>query len=197
MSLVVDTPTPELTTPRWRTPAPQLPEATPAQATTLLAETAAVIGVDPVRVVVSSGATLELRWALPFQGELAVGDAVQVLVQGERCYGVGVLRSAGRFRLLLSEAAQLRGLRVRLRGDRGVKLLAPDLKLKARHLVVDATEVAESLGGAVRRVLGVLKVRAKQARTIVAGEHHLRAKRRRAVGAEAHRLDGTLVQFGQ
>lgn len=187
---------PEIETrPRW---APASAEPTAAEPAWVTPETATVIagGVEP-QVLLSSGETLPLRWALPYEARLEPGDALQVLRRGQRCYAIGVLRSSGGFRLQLSDRAELRGFRLRLVGDRGLKLMAPDVRLKARQLLVDAVEVAERVGNASRRVLGRLQIRARNARTVVDGEHHVRAKQRRGVAATAHRLDGNLVQFGQ
>ena len=191
---------PTLTPPRWqRAAAFQAPASPPATRSLAVApETVAVVvGGEEPQAVLESGETLPLRWALPYHAELVPGDVVQVLRQGPRCYVIGVLRCARGLRLLLADDAQLRGYRLRLRGDRGLKLSTADLRIRARQLSYDATEISERLGGAVRRVLGRLTIRARNARTIVAGEHHTRAKQRRGVGAESHRLDGGLVQFGQ
>lgn len=186
--------------PRWQSSPAQAPtpEASPLSPLLPTAEVATVVSGGPrARAVVSSGETVELVWALPYTTHLRPGDAVQVLRAGASCYVIGVLRSARGFTLLLNEAAQLRGFRLRLRGDLGVKLMAPDLRIRARKLVSEAVEVSERFQNVARRVLGKLSVRARSARTIVSGEHHTRAKRRRGVGAESHRLDGGLVQFGQ
>jgi len=137
----------------WRFPAPAGTYVGTGMVERVLAD-----GRPLVRLQDAWGTRVALAWAIPFRYVPAAADVLRVIGRDGRYYATGIVHGQGRSELLFRERAAVRAAgRVRLVGDRAVRLLGPRIELRARVLEVWAGALQERLGHAYRGVRGRLE----------------------------------------
>src|SRR5262245_57478518 len=92
-----------------------------------------------LRIELENGSQVDALMALAFPYEPARGDVVLSIGEDGRYYVIGVLRGHGRSSLQLPGDVELRADGVlRLAGERGVEIAAPELSLAGEKLQVVA-----------------------------------------------------------
>jgi hypothetical protein len=161
---------------------------------------AEVVAVEPTRVVVDvPGAGLaraELAFALPYTP--AVGDLLLVIGKGDDLFAIGVLRGAGRTSLSLHGDVDLHavGGRLRLTGDRGLELRAPEVDVLAGKLRMVADAVLQRFSSVCQRVVDLLSVHAGEAHTLVDGASLAQSRRAAILTEETMTINGSEIHLG-
>ncbi|KYG04912.1 hypothetical protein BE21_44000 [Sorangium cellulosum] len=178
-----------------------LREPSPEPAPRPLLGPATVIRVGPadVEVRLRSGAPARARLALAFTYEPAEGDVVLVIgdeAQGH--YVIGVLQGRGRASLELPGDVEVRAVGgvLRLAGDNGVEIAAPDVGIEARSLRVLAGAVVQRFASLRQRVSELLHVHAGQSHTVVDGAAHTQARSAAILTEEKMTLNGKAIHLG-
>lgn len=162
---------------------------------------ARVLGVDAtgrprLRTLDAGSRECTAEWAIPWRYEPAVGDLLQVIAQGERCFVLGVVQGHGRSQVVFRGDAALaaRGA-LHLHSDAGVRLRAPRIELQADACTTDA-------GAAVQRatthdtvVRGECVERAGQCARTLEGDDVQLAGTHRRVANHAVKIDGELLRL--
>lgn len=153
-------------------------------------------GAADVRLDGGDERTVTLAFTFPYRPQ--PGDRLLVWLQEADGYAVGVLSGAGQARLDFTGDVEVRALdgRLRLRGDEGVELEAPQISLRARDLRTFADTVTEKTTTAYRWVRELLTVRAGESRRTVDGEDHSRSERSVTLAEGTVRIDGAQVHLG-
>ena len=182
------------------------------------AEVLDVIDEDTVSVGGVSAPTAEvLRAEIAVLGySPAVGDRVLIERAEDGCFVLGVLGAARRRELITAvrteSGVELRvpegdltlsaAGRVMLRATEVettaevVRTLASEAITAVGRLEIQATRVVERAGDVYRHVEGLSEVQAGRARTLIAGEHQLAAKRTTIQSDEDTIIDGKRVLLG-
>lgn len=140
------------------------------------------------------------RVALAVPYRAAAGD--EVLVLGSRSggdvYVVGVLSGAGRIELEIPGDVTLRavGGTVRIEGDRGVELRAPEVRVEGRVLSWVAEKVLQKSDEVYQRVRGLLSVHVERAHTTVDETATTTAKSSTLLVAETATINGKQIHLG-
>jgi hypothetical protein len=163
---------------------------------------ARVLGVEPdgrPRVLVLGGSceVAIADWAIPFRYQPTSGDTLLVIGQRSRYAVPGVTHGSGRSHLAFRGDAALRAAgTMRLGGDGGVRIAAPEIRVTAGDLECTAETVVQRLGDADATVPGCLDERLGQSERII-DEHDERvAARHETVAARVVRIDGDLLRLG-
>jgi len=154
-------------------------------------------GGQPLRVLLSSGEIVEALWALPFRYLAQAGDTLLVIERGERHYVLSVIHGRGRTQLALSGEGLLRaaGGKLRLRGERGVKLTGPRVTLRGQTLGLVARVVHEKLGEVTQRIAKRVFERAGRSRRVIEGDDWHSAGERTVVAADSALFNGDLIRI--
>jgi hypothetical protein len=171
-------------------------------------EPAAADFLGPAEVVEVQGdeVVVELRGGEPARAALALatpyepvaGDVLLVIGKDGEHYAIGVLRGSGKTALRVQGDLEVRaeGGAVRIVGDRGVELHAPELTIHAGKLQVIASAAVQKFTSLYQRVSELLSVRAGQAHTVVDEGTVTQAKRASIVTEETVTINGREVHLG-
>lgn len=164
------------------------------------AGTAQVLGVDAqgravARLADGLGTETTVEWALPFRYQPAPGDQLVVIGRAGRHWAIGVRLGRGRSELAFrgSIALAAKGA-LRLRADRGVRLLGKVISLRAGRLEVAVRALEERAGSVLRVVEGTLEELAGSVLRLTAGEEAVIAKDVTIMAEELVKMDGDPVQ---
>lgn len=151
----------------------RLPKADPTRAGHYLGP-AAVTELLGRRVAVarSAGDRVEATLALAYLYEPVVGDELLVLGNdADGFYAIGVLHATGRAVLAIQGDVDVRavGGKLRLQGDHGVAIAAPEVDVDAQKLRMTAESVVQRFENVYKRVRALLSVHAGKAHTVVDG----------------------------
>jgi hypothetical protein len=160
-------------------------EVTEVEPTAVIVE---VPGAGPVRA--------ELAFALPYAP--VVGDLLLVIGQEDAHFAIGVLRGSGRTSLSLQGDVDLHAVegRLRLSGDHGLELRAPELELYAGKLSMVAQTVLQKFSSLCQRVQGLLSVHADETHTLVEGPTFAQSKSATILTEEVVTINGKEIHLG-
>ena len=162
----------------------------------------------PAHVVGASGRELSLELpsgrivaatlAVAFPYEAEVGDVLLVIARGESHYGIGVLHGTGRTRLSFQGDVDLRSETgtVRISGEKGVALSAPELDVRAGAVRMLADSLTQRVASVYQRVTSLLSVHAREAHTSVDESTFTRAKSAAIVTEETMSINGKQIHLG-
>ncbi|MCA8925184.1 MAG: DUF3540 domain-containing protein [Planctomycetes bacterium] len=155
-------------------------------------------GATTAEVLLGDATPAEVRFAFSTPYHPAIGDELLVIGQAEEFFAIGVLAGHGKTELALQGDVELRavGGSLRLTGDRGVSLHAPEVTVQTGALRTFAKSVTEKTDTAYRWVRGLLTQRAGDSHTVVDGEDYSRAETRVSLAAKVNKIDGGSVQLG-
>jgi len=132
-------------------------------------------------------------WALPYRYVARPGDALLVVGRDGRYWVTAVVHGRGRSELYFRGDARLRAGRLRLRGDRGLRLRGGRVAVRARALEVVAGTIQEKVESAVVAVKGLLSQRAGACRRVTAEEERVQGRNVTVLAAERLRMDGDSI----
>jgi hypothetical protein len=161
---------------------------------------AEVTEVEPTAVLVevpgSGTVRAELAFALPYAP--VVGDLLLVIGQGGAYFAIGVLRGSGKTSLSLQGDVDLHAVegRLRLSGDRGLELRAPELEMYAGKLRVVAETILQKVSSMCQRVQGLLSVHAGETHTLVDGATVAQSKSAAILTEEVVTINGKEIHVG-
>lgn len=162
----------------------------------------------PAHVVSASGRELSLEMpsgeivsatlAVAFPYEPAVGDVLLVIARGASYYGIGVLHGTGRTRLVFPGDVDVRadGGTLRLSGEKGVTIDAPELDVRVGALRMLADAVTQRFATVYQRVTSLLSVHAHESHTAVDESSILKAKNAAILTEEAMSINGKQIHLG-
>lgn len=147
-------------------------------------------------VLLSDGRLVEPSWALPYRYEAEAGDVLLVVSRGERHYVLSVLHGRGRSRLAFRGDALVRaeGGALRLRGERGVRLVGPRVTLRAQSLETAARVVHQKLGELSTRIKRRVFERAGASRRVIERDDWHSARERTLVAEDSVLFNGDLIR---
>lgn len=153
---------------------------------------------NEVEVRLKSGAFVRAQMALATPYEAVVGDLLLVIGDAEGHYVIGVLQGSGRSTLELPGDVELRAVNgtLRLSGDKGVEVAAPQMSVRVDSLQVIAGKVVQRFASLCQRVSDLLSVQAGERSTVVEGSSHEQAKTLTIVTEESARINGKGVYLG-
>ena len=153
---------------------------------------------DSAQMLLPDGALAEVRFAFSTPYQPALGDELLVIGQGGAFFAIGVLAGHGKTELAIQGDVELRavGGSLRLTGDRGVSVHAPEVTVQTGAMKTFARSISEKSESAYRWVKGLLNQRAGQSRTIVDGEDYQQADTKVSLAAKVNKIDGSSVQLG-
>ncbi|HSN97889.1 MAG TPA: DUF3540 domain-containing protein [Candidatus Nanopelagicales bacterium] len=161
---------------------------------------ATVIRASPVGVEVRlpDGAAHRAELALAFLYEPAEGDVVLVIGQESGHYVIGVLHGTGRASLNLPGDVDLRAVGgvLRLAGDKGVEIAAPELSVQVSRVRMIADSVVQRFATLRQRVTELLSVHAAESHTLVDGAAHTQAKSATILTEEKTTINGKTIHLG-
>jgi hypothetical protein len=161
---------------------------------------AEIVDLSPgtITVRLPSGARVEARPALGFGYEPAVGDVVLVISQGEGSYVIGVLEGTGKTTLALPGDVDLRAVGgvLRLRGDKGIEVDAPELELRAGKLRMLAGAVVQRFSSLRQQVRDLLSVHAGESHQVVDGAAYSQSKSATLLTEEKVSINGKEIFLG-
>lgn len=151
---------------------------------------------QPPRVLLASGETRELSWALPYLYLAEPGDVLLVVTRGARCYATNVISGRGRAQVAFEGDALVRaeGGRLRLRGAR-VRLVAQRIALRAPVLERVARRIHAKVEEATTRVAGRLFERAGASRRVIDEDDWHSAEARTLLAANSVLFNGDLIRI--
>lgn len=156
------------------------------------------VSAGSVEATLPGGGVITARMALAVPYQPVVGDVLLVIGKGEDHYVIGVLRGQGQTRLALQGDVDLHATdgTLRLSADKGVRISGPEVGIETRRLGVVAGALVEHFTSAVRRVTGLLSVRAGDAHTIADGTILQQSKSASILTEETVAVNGRQVHLG-
>jgi Protein of unknown function (DUF3540) len=158
----------------------------------------AVHGPD-VEVTLGEGTTARARLALAFPYAPAPGDELLVVGKDGEHYVIGVLQGSGRTALSFQGDVDVRaeGGALRLSGDAGVAIRAPELEIEVGKMRVMAGAVVQRFASLYQRVSAMLSVHAGQTHTVVDDSAITAAKSAAILTEETMTINGSEIHLGQ
>jgi hypothetical protein len=149
-------------------------------------------------VELDGGAVVPVTPAFSFPYEPVVGDVLLVLGRGGQAWSIGVIYGAGRASLRLQGDVEIaaEGGVLRLSGERGVEIHAPEIALQADRVRMIAGSLVQTLTSVYQRVSALLSVQAREAHTAVEETSVLQARRAAIVTDETVTINGKQVHLG-
>jgi hypothetical protein len=161
---------------------------------------AEIVRVSPheVEVRLKNGALARARLAIGYPYDPREGDVVLVIGDAEGCYVIGVLHGTGRSVLELPGDVDLRAVGgvLRLSGDKGVEVDAPDVSIRAGKLQVIAGAAVQRFASLCQRVADLLSVQAGQRHTVIEGSSHEQSKSATILTEEKVTINGKAIYLG-
>jgi hypothetical protein len=150
---------------------------------------------DRVEVDGPSGpVTAQMALAAPYSPR---PDDVVLVIGGEECWVIGVLRSRGLTSLVVPGDLELRAMgRVELVGEQGVEIRGPRVTLRADKLETVARATFEHVKDSYRWVSGAVHTTAGRVRTLVSGSATLSAERIIERAKKDVKIDGERINLG-
>lgn len=178
--------------------APQPPIGLPLPASYLGPVRVLSFDAKTAQALLGDGSVVSVRFAFTTPYHPAVGDELLVIGQGGAFFAIGVLAGQGKTEFALQGDVELRavGGSLRLTGDRGVSVHAPEVTVQTGALKTFAKSVTEKTDTAYRWVKGLLTQRAGASHTVVDGEDYSQAENRVSLAAKVNKIDGGSVQLG-
>jgi hypothetical protein len=145
-----------------------------------------------------SGEIVSAMLAVAFPYEPAVGDVLLVIARGASYYGIGVLHGTGRTRLVFPGDVDLRadGGTLRLSGEKGVAIDAPELDVRVGALRMLADSVTQRFATVYQRVTTLLSVHARESHTAVDESTFTKAKNAAILTEETMTINGKQIHLG-
>ncbi len=111
------------------------------------------------RVELRDGRTVDAELALALPYEPAIGDRLLVIGDGDEHWVIGIIHGSGRTSLELQGDVELSavGGALKLRGEKGVSIVGPEIEVRATTLRTFAETAFEKMGTVYRRVSGRLQ----------------------------------------
>lgn len=161
---------------------------------------AEVLRVTPyeLEVRLQRGAIVSAALALGYPYDARVGDVVLVIGDTEGHYVIGVLHGSGRTTIEVSGDVDLRAVNgvLRLSGDKGVEIAAPEMSLQVDKLVVVAQQAVQRFASLVQSVTDLFTVRAGERHTVIDGASHEQARSVTIVTEEKTQINGKAIYLG-
>jgi hypothetical protein len=150
-----------------------------------------------LEVALKGGDRAEAVIALGYAYEAREGDVVLVVGDREAHYVIGVITGSGRATLSFPGDVDVRaGGVLRLAGDKGVAIEAPEVAMTSSKLRVIAGAVVQTFQSLRQRVSELLSVQAGQSHTIVEGTSLTQAKSATIVTEEKVTMNGKEIHLG-
>lgn len=152
-----------------------------------------------VEVTLRGGASARAELALAFTYQPAPGDVVLVIGDDEQGrYVIGVLQGSGRASLELPGDVDVRAVGgvLRLAGDKGVEVAAPEVSVQAGRVRMIADAVVQRFATLRQRVTELLSVHAAESHTLVDGAAHTQAKSATILTDEKTTINGKAIYLG-
>jgi hypothetical protein len=150
-----------------------------------------------VEVALPKGGVERARLAIAYAYEPAPGDEVLVIGGQTGHWIIGVLHGSGRAVVHFPADAEIRaGGTLKLTGDRGVSVEAPEVTLSAQKLRAIASEVVHTFGSLRQRIAELLSVHAGQSHTVVEGTAHSQSKSATILTEQKISINGKEVHLG-
>lgn len=149
-------------------------------------------------VVLEDATTVHATLALAFPYQPVAGDQVLVIGDAAAFWVIGVLEARGRTNLESAGSAAIvaENGRLRLLGDRGIKLSGRRIHLEARHLRRIAVTLVQTFGEQQTQVREGLKVEAGEVDQLSEKRWLLRAKQIALKALMGARVKSTTVRLG-
>jgi hypothetical protein len=161
---------------------------------------AVVTAVDPHEVEVSlkDGDKARAVMALASPYAPAPGDVVLVIGNQDGHYVIGVLHGTGKAVLEFQGDVDVRAVGgvLRLAGDRGVEVAAPEVSMQAGTLRVIAGAVVQKFTSIRQRVTELLSVHAGETHTVVDGSAYAQSKRATMLTEDKMTINGKEIYLG-
>lgn len=161
---------------------------------------ARVIATEPDRVTVelADGRRAAARLALAFPYEPAEGDELLVIGNAAGHYVIGVLRGAGRTRMVFEGDVEIgaSGGRLVLSSDEGTTIAGPSVEVRASRLRMIAGSVVQTFDSVRQTVRELLSTRAGKRHELVEGEALTHAKSARVISQEKVTINGREIFLG-
>jgi hypothetical protein len=150
-----------------------------------------------VEVRLRHGAVVRAELALPAPYAAEVGDSLLVIGNAEGHYVIGVLSGSGRTELSFRGDVDLRaGGTLRLSAERGVRIEAPEVEMRAGKLKTFAGAVTQTFTELRQRVIELLSVQAGQTHTVVQGSTFTQSKSATLLTEEKVTINGKAIHLG-
>jgi hypothetical protein len=151
-----------------------------------------------VDVRLKTGAVVRATPALAFTYQPVEGDLVLVIGDAEGHYVIGVIHGSGRSTLELPGDVDVRAVGgvLRLSGDKGVEVAAPEVTVRAGALRTIAGAITETCSSLRRRVTELLSVHAGERHTVVDGTSYEQSKSATLVTEDKMTLNGKQIYLG-
>jgi hypothetical protein len=151
-----------------------------------------------VDVCLPGGACVAALLALGYRYEACVGDTLLVIGNTNGHYVIGVLKGMGRTVFAAPGDVEVRAVDgvLRLSGDRGVELDAPEVSLRAGTLRMLAGAVSETFTSLRQHVREVLSVRAGTTHQVVEGAAFTQAKTSTLITEGKVAINGKEIHLG-
>ncbi len=136
--------------------------------------------------------------ALSFPYRPRIGDQLLVIGDATDFYVIGVLNGRGHAKLSNPQGVSVHaeGGKLRLAGDRGVRLTGRRIRLRARELKRVALTAVETFRERTREVREALAVEAGEVDELSSGRWLVRARRAVIKGRDGARVKSTTVRLG-
>ena len=160
---------------------------------------AEVCGDDTTHVVLklSNGHQVRARIALGYGYRPANGDSVLTIGNDDGYYIIGVLLSQNETTLQFNGDVALHAAgKLHLRGEEGVTLDGPEVRVRAGKLEMLARQATQRFERLRQRVSDLLSVEAGQSHTVVEGAHYTRAKSATLLTEEKISINGKSIYLG-
>ena len=150
------------------------------------------------RVILEGGQQVDARYALPLPYLAAAGDELLVVGGPSGHFIIGVIEGAGTTLLEMEGNVDLRarGGALRLGGDAGVYVNAPEFSVTTDKLRVVATSAIKSFTTLCQKVSGMLSERSARKHSIVDGSAYERSRSRQILSEETVTINGKQIHLG-
>jgi Protein of unknown function (DUF3540) len=151
-----------------------------------------------VEVRLDGDRLVRARLAIGYPYDPQRGDTVLVIGDAGGHYVIGVLHGTGKTALEIPGDVELRavGGTLRLSGDKGVEIAAPELSVRVDRLRTLAGSVVERFTSLSQRVAELLSVHAGQRHTVVDGSSHEQSKSATLLTEEKMTINGKAIHLG-
>ena len=154
-------------------------------------------GPHEVEVRLKGGAVVPARLALAFLYEVQPGDVVLVIGNAEGHYVIGVLHGTGKAVMGFPGDVEVRaGGVLHLAGDKGVRVEAPEVDMRAGKLRILADAVSHTFTSLRQHVTDLLSSRAGRAHTVVDGASVSQSKSATLLTEEKVTINGKAIHLG-
>ncbi|NUP14099.1 MAG: DUF3540 domain-containing protein [Polyangiaceae bacterium] len=151
-----------------------------------------------VTIELPAGGTVVATLALAFLYEPVPGDVLLLIGNADAHYAIGVLHATGKAVLAFHGDVDVHAVdgTLRLSGDRGVQVDAPEVEVHAGKLRMMADSVIQKFNSVYQRVSGLLNTHAGKSHTVVDGASFTQAESGTILTKEVMTINGKQIHLG-